>query len=442
MRRTILLTCLLLASCRSADRARSTGVPSTAPTVSTPAALTVSTPGTISEALDLWRRRGPQAVAAVTAIADYYASAELTRSPQEHFDLLREMSAAVPPGRPAAPGVVRTIAGYLRLESPDGIGLSGEVLPPPWHVIMRLVVGTRVRAEMAPTLTRAIRDELARLDAPTPDVDGPPPAFSPRLRNSLYALGYLRLRDAAGLVGRCARRARGEDRILALNAIAQTGDRASGDVVLETLATSTETGQVAAAAHAALELLGEDAEPHLVALSRRAGARIRATAVLPLLRLCTPAALSALASLRSRSDDDLAARLIDAQLRRHATALAISVDDLHRMIESSPELAAETMFANARRLTFLSPGERRLSHEELAQVLAHWRERGTIYTGDWSWVRDRHIVDAARSDDIRALEDVRVSVLREYRTTCVNEAEILQRMISAVERRTGRGAAR
>jgi hypothetical protein len=430
MPRIFILACLLLASCRSTDSGRLEDEKAVTPAIAAPQNL--------SEARALWRREGPEAAG---AIADYYEIAERPRPPQEHFDLLRELSAGVPPGHPSAPEVVRAITGYLRREAPTGIQLSGEVLPPPWHVIVRLIVGTRISSELSPVLERTIQDELekleriAKLEARTSEAHELPPAVSPPLRNSIYALGYLRLRRGAELARRCVRLFRGEDRVLALNVLAQTGDAASGSVLLETLATSAESREIAAAANAAAELLEEGAESHLVALSRDASAKTRAISVFPLFRVCTPTALSALASLRSRSDGEPAARLIHLQLRRHAKALAMSEDDLLRMIESSPALAAERMFPNARRQTFLRPGERRLSHEQLTEVLVHWKEKSTIYTEEWSWVRDRHIIDAARLGDVRKLEDVRVAVLREYRTTCVNEAEILQRIISAIQRR-------
>ena len=60
---------------------------------------------------------------------------------------------------------------------------------------------------------------------------------------------------------------------------------------------------------------------------------------------------------------------------------------------------------------------------------------GTLYTPEWSWVRDRHIVAVATLEHVPELEAVRRAVLREYRATSLNEASIVQRMIVAIRSR-------
>ena len=125
-------------------------------------------------------------------------------------------------------------------------------------------------------------------------------------------------------------------------------------------------------------------------------------------------------------------------LKRYGRPLELSAAELESLIRSSPEEAARRMAPYVYHLEVLTEKDRRLSREDLTAVLEHWKKAGTLYTPEWSWVRDRHIVSIATPKDEPALEAVRRSVLREYRTTSLNEAHIVQRMILAIRARARR----
>jgi len=405
-----------------------------------------SVPDSPERAGELWRRHRKSAL---PELERYFAGVDWKGGDvQKDFELLREISVDVSPGEPEDRHVLAAMRSFLGLGLDRTVSLPGEQFRAPWQVILRLVLGLRPGTTLGPILVEEAEKELRRFpdgsnssNNPSPRVERqePEPSASPRLRNAAYTIAFLRYLPGIEVLGRFARMSRGKDRYLALELLGSLGLPSSAPLLQEVLASSRDLPEVAAAARSLRKITGDGAEPYLLPLLRRDDPDIPRAAILPLLAICSPSALREVVGLYERSPDRTLKALVEYQLNRYARALRMEKGELESLIRKSPEEASRKMYPFAHRLEVLAEDDRRLPREDLPAVLDLWRVKGTIYTGDWSWVRDRHIIHAAAPGDIPRLEAVRMAILREYRTTCVNEAEIIQRIIGAVQKAHLRG---
>ena len=378
-------------------------------------------PGSTAEARALWERDG---TAVLPLLATFFQMVDLGGAElQGSFELLREISAAVAPDDPAASSMLASTRGFLRLPLSAAVRLPGEPSPVPWKYALRLLVGLRFSGELGPELVRVVREREGEGLDPRRDV----------VRNALYGISYLAYTPGSSLVVRSAGACEDlECRILALEMLALLGDPVAAPVVIETIETGSELSLIQPAARTLQSLVGPAAEPTLAKLLEREEPELRRAALAPLLSIATPSALGRIVALKDSTADVSTQRAIVLLLKRYGRPLGLSAAELEKLIRTSPEDAAHRMAPFVHRLEQLADDDRRLSREDLGAVMAHWAEAGTLYTPEWDWVRDRHIVSAATLEDEPALEAIRRSVLKEYRSTSLNEAHIVQRMILAI----------
>lgn len=381
------------------------------------------TPPEAAAARALWLERGEEALAPIAA---YYDRVSLsTTELQPAFDLAREIAGNVRPGSAGAPRVTRLLLAFLRLEEVDTVKLPGEVLEAPWHVILRLIFGLRTAEELGPPLLERARLELER---------SPARATEP-LRNAAYGVAYLRYRPGAEVVRRFAQIAEGASLTVALDLLSWMGDEDAAPF-LEALALgSRDPTDCAGAARALREVIGDRAEATLHGVLARDDLAFARGAVEPLLAIGTPGAIQAVLARGEGAVDTRFRKLIDRQIEDYARALELSLEDLKALIGRDPEEASRRMTPFGHRMTYLLPEDPRLQPKDLEAVLREWTTSATLYTSGWAWVRDRHVVDAARPEDLPRLEALRIAILRDYRTSSVNEAEVVQRMLGLVQKK-------
>ena len=386
--------------------------------------IQVEVPKIATDARALWGRGG---TSMLPLLATFFQFVDLSGDElQGSFELLREISAAVSPDDPRASSVLTATRGFLRLPISAAVQFPGEASPASWKYALRLVVGLRASRELGPLLVDTVRSRTRGGLDPERDV----------IRNAVYCISYLAYLPGSSIVAQYARECRGLDsRILALEMLALLGDPEGAPVVIEMIETGDELRLIQPAARTLHILVGKAAEPTLVALLRRDEPTLQRAALGPLLSISTPSALRRIIALMDTTADRTTQRTIEMLLKRYGRPLELSAAELESLIRSSPEEAARRMAPYAHHLEILTEEDRRLSREDLTAVLEHWKKAGTLYTPEWSWVRDRHIVSIATPEDEPALEAVRRSVLRAYRTTALNEAHIVQRMILAIRAR-------
>ena len=396
-------------------------------------ARAIAVPVTAAEARALWTREGKRLL---PLLATFFQTMDLTGGElQGAFELLREISIAVPPEDPQAPQVLASTCGFLRLPKSSVVELPGAARIARWTVILRLVVGLRSSGELGPMLARMVRDRAGRpgLESERPGRLDPD---SNVIRNSVYSIAYLAYLPGSDLVMQYARESRGlDDRMLALEMLASLGDPRAAPIVREMIETSHRLRVIKPAARTLQLLIGAAAESTLVEVLRRKVPALERAVLGPLFSICTPSALKRIIALKDSTADERTRHAIELHLKAYEKALGLPLAALEELIRSSPDDAARRMLPHAQRLHVLEEGDRRLTRDDLTAVLRHWRTTGTLYTPEWSWVRDRHIVAVATLEHVLELEAVRRAVLREYRATSLNEASIVQRMIVAIRAR-------
>jgi hypothetical protein len=83
----------------------------------------------------------------------------------------------------------------------------------------------------------------------------------------------------------------------------------------------------------------------------------------------------------------------------------------------------------------LKTGERAITHYELLEVVAEWRDTGRIASErGWDWVETRHILPAATGDDINLLIDGKAKFYLRVSDECLDEVAIVNDLIKWIGR--------
>jgi hypothetical protein len=145
------------------------------------------------------------------------------------------------------------------------------------------------------------------------------------------------------------------------------------------------------------------ATPHVIPLLESINPEVRELAALGLaLHLATPEALTALWDCAAVSNDpelaDLCGNVADFVLYSQGLTR-------EKYANLSPEQQASLLSNYRTSDRVLQPGERAVTHDELLDVVAEWRETGQIVSEKWDWVESRHILAVATPADIDLLLD-------------------------------------
>ncbi len=82
----------------------------------------------------------------------------------------------------------------------------------------------------------------------------------------------------------------------------------------------------------------------------------------------------------------------------------------------------------------LHPDDRVLGHDQLVEATAQWIKNHRITGGEYAWVEDRHVANAATPADIDLLLQVRGAVLMRVSDECFMEVGILEALIRRIGR--------
>jgi hypothetical protein len=82
----------------------------------------------------------------------------------------------------------------------------------------------------------------------------------------------------------------------------------------------------------------------------------------------------------------------------------------------------------------LRAGEEAVTHDQLLEVVAEWRETGTIISERWAWVETRHILPIATSEDIDLLLDGKAGFSLRLSDECIYEVRIVDDLIRWIGR--------
>ena len=82
----------------------------------------------------------------------------------------------------------------------------------------------------------------------------------------------------------------------------------------------------------------------------------------------------------------------------------------------------------------LKPGEKPVTHDELLQVVAEWKETGRISSQKWEWVETRHILPVAETDDINLLLDGKARFYLRVSDECLYETATVDELIKWIRR--------
>lgn len=373
----------------------------------------------------LWKSRGAESLPEFAEAFSQLSMREL--DPEAAFELAREVAREVPVSPGGGAAIRKMLRGYLTLPADATIPLPGETFRAPWHVQLRLVAGLRPSPEIGPLLVELASEE------------GSPEAGIPDLaRNAVYLIGFLRYSAGLEDVLRFSRTSP-EARDLAAQTLGQLRHVDGAPRLLEILRQPVPARTFAVAAGSLVQVLGAGAtQPLVEQLGEEDEERARAL-VTPLIQLATPESLAALEPLTRLEDRPLLKRALDFQLGRYARGAGLTRDQLVELMRDDPAAAAAKIAPLAHLLESMRPDDRELLVADLLSVIADWEKGKTLYIERWSWVRDRHVIDATRRSGryravAHALERARIAILSEYRTTCVNEAEVIQRILGSVLR--------
>lgn len=396
-----------------------------------PVAL-LSLPNTVAEARQLWKLYGKRAL---PEIADFYHIVDLTGKELEPaFLFLRALAAEVPVGGACGADVVGAIRGFMRMNPNIFVKFSVDQSPVPTSALLQRIVGLRPSEELGPGLLQELREGW-----PEPGQNGTfEPCTSAFVQNAVHMLAFLAYREADSLVMRFARECiQWRNPSLAIELMRLTRDPAGVSLVTEYLSGSRDPRVVRRAASVLQLLGGNDVEFELAKLLHDEDPVFQALAVPPLFLIATPSALRRLFHVRDTAREQRLVQAVDIEIQRYAKVLKVSFVELDRLIRDDPVTAAQRLRPFVMRLTLLTGDDRRLTHDDLVACLEHWCEAGTIYSSEWTWVRDRHILAVAHAEDQSLLEAVRRAVLGGDRDSSLREAAVIQRVIVALQRSEG-----
>jgi len=82
----------------------------------------------------------------------------------------------------------------------------------------------------------------------------------------------------------------------------------------------------------------------------------------------------------------------------------------------------------------LKPGEKPITHDQLLEVVAEWRDTGYIQSEKWDWVETRHILPIATADDINLLLDGKAKFYLRLSDECIYDVRIVDDLIKWIGR--------
>jgi hypothetical protein len=82
----------------------------------------------------------------------------------------------------------------------------------------------------------------------------------------------------------------------------------------------------------------------------------------------------------------------------------------------------------------LRPGEEAVTHDQLLEVVAEWRETGRISSERWAWVETRHILPVATAEDIDLLLDGKADFYLRLSDECIYDVRIVDDLIRWIGR--------
>jgi HEAT repeat protein len=89
----------------------------------------------------------------------------------------------------------------------------------------------------------------------------------------------------------------------------------------------------------------------------------------------------------------------------------------------------------------LKPDDQQLTHAQLLEAAQGWKQRRSRVGGDYTWVRERHILAAATPEDIDLLLDVKAFVYRRLSDECLSEIRFFDGLVARLGRSRYRAVA-
>ncbi len=377
----------------------------------------------------LWKSEG---LKALQAIAEFYGKAQLKDLPaQEAFELAREVAIKAPQNPLGGAAMRKLIKGYLTLPKSTSVTLPGESFRAPWHVQLRLVLGLRSAQEVGPLLVQVAKQERESFEK------DPSKGVSDSWRNAIYMLGFYRYE--IGLEELIAFSKIEDGRDLGAQMLGQLRHLEGGKRLEEILNSPLKPQSIAVVSAAIVLCWGQEATPSILDLLKvEDEGRYRAL-VTPLIQLANPESLQALIKMNEKSDLKRLQKALNFQLGRYAKGVGLTKAQLIQLIDTEPQKASDLISPLAHLLDKSRPDDQELSAKDLISVIKDWTHAKTLYVEKWKWVRDRHIIAAAKkaknfTQVVQGLGQARIAFLSEYRKTCVNEAEVVQRILASVQR--------
>lgn len=147
--------------------------------------------------------------------------------------------------------------------------------------------------------------------------------------------------------------------------------------------------------------------------------------------LATPEGLAALQECsESAADEDLQARC------EYYLSNALSDSDLSwaEFSDLSPDEqeAVVTAFRDAD--ITLQPGEEALTREQFEEMVAQWKDERRLFSLEWGWVENRHVMPVATADDIDLLLDTKSVFYLRLSDECLYDIQIVHRLVQLIGR--------
>jgi hypothetical protein len=188
-------------------------------------------------------------------------------------------------------------------------------------------------------------------------------------------------------------------------------------------------------AHASALFEYEDlrAVPALLAVADSDDDRLRGEVLVALGHLPTPEGLGKLGSLLPKADAQVRFAF-ENQVMPALRSVDLTWKAFSAMTEQDQRAALALAREAAEEEYALQEDDRELSHAELLKAAEDWIARHRITGGDYEWVETRHVLAAATPADVPLLLDVRGACFTRLSDECLDEAQLLDRILLRVVR--------
>jgi len=158
--------------------------------------------------------------------------------------------------------------------------------------------------------------------------------------------------------------------------------------------------------------------------------KVRTGALATLMKLLCPVSLEAFheqsSSAKSSAERTAYGSLAERTLKQFgldwASYAAMSKDEQRQLFLKRHREAFDKKYS-------FHAGDQRLTHEQFLAAAQDWIDRHRITGGDYVWVEERHLLEACTRADIPKLLEVRAAVYSRLSDECLEEIEILDRVI-------------